>query len=141
MKLNTTAFISLALLAGPALAEDSYYDGSHPLLCTLMSTQICDYAGCSAADRTADLNGVKHIVIDFKRDRVKSPESGLQAPIESVKQMDNRLFVQGVNDSDATEPDARSWTMTIADPNGTLTLTIAGEEVAITSFGACAPVP
>jgi hypothetical protein len=140
MNLKTIALTSLALFAAPAFADDSYFDGSEPLLCTLMTTQLCDYAGCATADRNADLNGVKHVVLDFERDRVKSPESGLEAEIAQVEQVDNRLFVQGINDADSEQPDARSWTMTIADPNGTMTLTVAGEEVAIVAFGACAPV-
>ena len=140
MNLKNIALISLALLAGPAFAEDSYFDGSEPLLCTMMTGAICDITGCSEADRANDLGGAKHLVLDFKRDRIKSPESGLQAEIARTSQVDNRLFVQGVNDSSEDQTDARSWTITIADPNGTMTLTVAGEEMALVSFGACAPI-
>ena len=133
--------IGLTLLAGPALAKNKHYDGSDPLLCTAMTAQICDILGCEAADRETELNGVKHLVVDFKRNRIKSPESGVEAKIDSVRQVDNRLFLQGLSERpDVDEDDARSWTMTIADPTGTMTLTLAGEEMALVVFGACAPV-
>lgn len=140
MNLKNITLISLVFLAAPALAKGSYFDGSEPLLCTMMTGSVCDITGCSSADRANDLGGAKHLVLDFKRDRVKSPESGLEAEISRTSQIDNRLFVQGVNDSSEDQTDARSWTITIADPNGTMTLTVAGEEMALVAFGACAPI-
>jgi hypothetical protein len=141
MNNKAIVLIGLTLLAGPALAKDNHYDGSDPLLCTAMTAQICDVAGCAAADREAELNGVKHLVVDFERNRIKSPGSGVEAKIDSFKQVDNRLFVHGISERvDAEEDDARSWTMAIADPTGMMTLTLAGEEMALVMFGACAPV-
>ena len=135
------AMVGLMLLSGAALAKSKHYDGSDPLLCTAMTAQICDIAGCAPADREAELNGVKHLVLDFKRNRIKSPESGVETRIDSVQQVDNRLFLQGMNERpDSDEDDARSWTMAIADPTGMMTLTLAGEEMAVVIFGACAPV-
>ena len=135
------AMVGLLLISGAALAKGKHYDGSEPLLCTAMTAQICDVSGCAAADRETELNGVKHLVLDFKRNRIKSPESGVETKIDSVQQVDNRLFLQGMNERpDADEDDARIWTMAIADPTGMMTLTLAGEEMAVVIFGACAPV-
>lgn len=135
------AMIALLLISGSVFADDNHYDGSEALLCTVMTGQICELLGCTQADRENDLNGVKHLVIDFKRDRIKSPESGVETQIERVNQVDNRLFVQGMSDApDVDVDDARSWTMAIAHPTGTMTLTMAGEEMALVLFGACAPV-
>ena len=76
----------LTALAAMLLASGAHadFDGSEALLCTLMTANICDYDGCERASR-ADLGGLHHLVVDFKRDRVKSPETDLQAPISGVK--------------------------------------------------------
>jgi len=141
MKIRTTLLFALLAIAPSAFAKDDHYDGSDPLLCTVMTGEICDIHGCERADRQDDLGGVKHLVVDFKRDRIKSPQGGVSAAIGQQSQVDNRLFLQGLSErEDAEEDDARSWTMTIADPTGTMTLTVAGEEMALVMFGACAPI-
>ncbi len=128
-----------ALMLGGSVHAD--FDGSEPLLCTLMTANICDYGGCQATTREAGLNGVHHLVVDFERDRVKSPETDLQANISAVETVDNMLFLGGVNErAGVDEDDARSWTMAIAHPTGTMTLSVSGEGVAMTVFGACTPV-
>jgi len=130
--------LAIALLAPVAQAK---FDGSEPLLCTLMLSQICDYQGCAPPTAEDNVSNLKHLVVDFKRKRVKSPEAELEAPIAGTSVKDNRLFVAGVNErSGANEDDARSWTMAIASPTGTMTLTVAGEETAIVAFGSCTPV-
>lgn len=136
---RSTLMLALGLLiTSPAALSD--FDGSEPLLCTLMIGNICDYDGCDRAGRNADLGGVRHLVVDFERDRVKSPETDLQAPIRGVQRVDNMLFIGGVNDNADAEADARSWTMAIANPTGTMSLAVTGEEVAMTVFGACTPI-
>jgi hypothetical protein len=141
MKFRTTLLVTLLALTPLAFARDAHYDGSDPLLCTVMTGEICDIRGCEHADRQDDLGGIKHLVVDFKRDRIKSPQGGVSATIKQQSQVDNRLFLQGLSErEDADEDDARSWTMTIADPTGTMTLTVAGEEIALVMFGSCAPV-
>ncbi len=141
------AFAAALTLSTHASARDEHYDGSDPLLCTAMTAQICDIYGCERAARD-EISGVKHLVVDFKRDRVASVrgEGSVAAAIKHMERNDNRLFLQGVNepatddDSEADEDNARGWTMAIADPTGMMTLTVAGEEEAIVIFGACAPV-
>jgi|GEM_PF-2685331 len=135
--------LTLATAAGPALAIDNNFDGSEPLLCTLMAAQICDIYGCRQADRYEDLNGVRHLVIDFERDRIKVAQanSRIEAPIGSRKQVDDRLFLSGVNQqAGANADESRGWNIVIANPTGTMTLTVAGDDVAMASFGACTPV-
>lgn len=132
--------LPLALVIAAPTAQ-AKFDGSEPLLCTLMTNQICEYDGCAPATQDDNINKLKHLVVDFERKRVKSPEMELQAPIAGTKKVDNRLFVAGVNErAGANEDDARSWTMAIASPTGTMTLTVAGEETAIVAFGSCTPV-
>jgi len=130
--------LALAIAAPVAHAK---FDGSEPLLCTLMVSQICDYTGCASPTADDNVTNLRHLVVDFKRKRVKSPEMELEAPIAGTSRVDNRLFVAGVNErAGANEDDARSWTMAIASPTGTMTLTVAGEETAIVAFGSCTPV-
>jgi hypothetical protein len=134
----------LAGTAGQALAIENHFNGKETLLCTIMTAQLCDVYGCERADREKDLGGVHHLVIDFKRNRIKAPvqeNTNVSAPIGQTRLVDDRLFLHGVNERagvDANE--ARSWNMLIANPTGLMTLTVAGEEVALTMFGACTPV-
>jgi hypothetical protein len=137
---RTLVFLLMAVASIQATAKDQHYDGSDPLLCTLMTAQSCGITACEPASED-DLGGVKHLVVDFKRKRVASPGTGVDAPITTVKRVDNRLFLQGINEqSGEDQDDARSWTMAIADPTGMMTLSVVGEEVAFVIFGACTPV-
>jgi hypothetical protein len=141
LKILTTVLLLAA--ATQAFARDEHYDGSDPLLCTAMTAQVCDIHGCEQAG-TDNLSGVRHFVVDFKRNRVKAArweEVDLEAKIDKVSHINHQLFLHGVNEEAGSDQDeTRSWTMTIADPTGLMTLTVAGEEVALVMFGACVPV-
>jgi len=132
----------LPLVASPALAEDLHYDGSDPLLCTLMTLQQCDFAGCEHVD--VERVGIpKYVIADFKKKQISSTEySGvnLVTPIGGVKQVDNRLVLQGVDEASEDAEDAKAWTMVVAEPTGMMTFTVAAEESALVAFGACAPI-
>ncbi len=129
--------MALLSIAGLANAE---FDGSEPLLCTIMMTHTCDFQGCERAAR-AGVDGVRHLVVDFDRDRVKSPNTSLQAPISAVTTVDNMLFVSGIVEEGGPEDeDARSWTMAVANPTGVMSLAVAGEDVTQSVLGACTPV-
>lgn len=132
-------FLTMALLSIAGLAN-AEFDGSEPLLCTIMMTHTCDFQGCERAAR-AGVDGVRHLVVDFDRDRVKSPNTSLQAPISAVTTVDNMLFVSGIVEEGGPEDeDARSWTMAVANPTGVMSLAVAGEDVTQSVLGACTPV-
>ena len=132
----------LPLMALPGFAEDLHYDGSDPLLCTLMMFQQCDFDGCERAE-PASLGIPKYVIADFKKKQLSSTEySGvnLVTPIAGVKQVDNRLVLQGIDQESEDAEDANAWTMMIAEPTGMMTFTVALEEGAFVAFGACAPI-
>ena len=132
----------LMVLSLNAFADDSFYDGKDTLLCSVMNTRQCELDGCRLVD-IQDIDVPRHILADFKKKRMTSTRySGVNAEtaIGSVTRMDNRLFLSGVDENAEALEDALSWTMVIADPTGMMTLTIAAEELAFVSFGACVPV-
>ena len=109
---------AVLLFAGTALAEDEHYDGSDPLLCTVMNARQCDINGCELMDDAA-LGARKFRRVHFK---------------------DNRLVLQGIDEASVEAEDAKAWTLLIADPTGMMTMTVAGEEFATVALGACTPV-
>jgi len=132
----------LMSLTVQAFAEDPHYDGSDPLLCTVLTTRQCDINDCERIE-IESLGIPRHILVDFEKKVLTSTQYdqlNVETAIGSIVQIDNRLILQGSDETSAEAEDAQAWAIVIADPTGLMTFTIAGEEVAFVGFGACAPV-
>jgi hypothetical protein len=133
---------AVLFFTGTALAEDEHYDGSDPLLCTVMNARQCDINGCELMD-DADVGARKYMRVDFKDKRLTTTEFTdvtLATAIDSITRKDNRLILQGIDEASVEAEDAKAWTLLIADPTGMMTMTVAGEEFATVALGACTPV-
>ncbi len=142
MNARTVTAVGLMVLSLSAFAEDTFYDGTDTLLCSVMNTRQCETDGCRLVD-IEEIDVPRHILVDFKKKRVTSTRhSGVNAEtsIGSVIRKDNRLFLSGVDENAEAVEDALTWSMVIADPTGMMTLTIGAEELAFVAFGACVPV-
>ena len=129
-------------LSTQAFAEDPHYDGSDPLLCTVLTTRQCDIHDCERIE-IESLGIPRHILVDFKKKLLTSTQYdqlNAETAIGSIVQKDNRLILQGSDESSAEAEDAQAWAIVIADPTGLMTFTLTSEEIAYVGFGACAPV-
>ena len=132
----------LMAMSTQAFAEDPHYDGSDPLLCTVLTTDQCDIDGCEEIE-IEDLGMPRHFHVDFKKKRLSSTQYNQETSetvIDHVEQIDNRLILQGVDETTPEAEDAQAWAIVVADPTGMMTFTLTSEELAIVGFGACAPV-
>jgi hypothetical protein len=131
----------LATAANGALAA-TYYDGKTTLLCTAHRFAQCDAAdGCVPV--TADEIGLRgnQWVVDFKNKTFKpaNPNVTTQSKIGRVQYNDSTLFAQSIEDGNPNVPDGAAWSLSISDPDGTMTLAVASNSVAFVATGACVP--
>lgn len=118
-------------LASNAVAES--FDGSKPLLCATVETIECGpHAECQYG--TADSLGFPqflHIDTGKKAIGADKPDgTRLNATISSISKLDDRLVLQGVENS-------LGWSVSISRATGRIAVAIAGDDVTFMVFGAC----
>ena len=121
-----------ALNAASASAAESF-DGSQPLLCATVDTVECGpQADCKYG--TADRLGFPQFLqIDAANKRISATRpdgTDLNAVITTVTQLDDRLVMQGVENS-------LGWAISISRTTGRMAAAIAGDQIAFSVFGAC----
>jgi len=120
----------------PATALGGVLEGSKPLICAVMHGTQCvaETQKCESGPPW-NLNLPVFIDIDFKKmiaSTTRVDEDVRVSKIEHMKEMPgNRVSLQAAEGE-------YSWSALITD-YGSLTLVIAGEDIAFTVFGACTP--
>ena len=86
---------------------------------------------------------MSHFDIDFRNKAITRAgmESGQSSAIESSDTIDSKLIIQGIEDGAEDDRDGAGWTISIMDPEGTMTLATAGDGFGIMGLGACVPKP
>lgn len=134
--MQTQQFLPYLVLPACALAMNAAaesFDGSQPLLCATVRTIECGpQADCESG--TADSIGFPQFLqIDAGKKRISATRpdgSALNASISSVTLLDDRLVMQGVENS-------LGWAVTINRATGRMAVAIAGDQIAFSVFGAC----
>ncbi len=133
-------FTSLCLLASNSYA--SFYDGKSNLFCSIHQLFECDPPnGCFSVD-PENINGFYKFNIDFGTKLITRAgvKSNLKSEIKSItKDLDRKLILQGVEDGNELYRDGAGWSISIMDPEGTMTLSTASNGFAVVGLGACAP--
>jgi len=139
MTRKTFAGMMMALLPAllPATAFSSnVLDGSKPLLCAVMhGTQCVAETQKCESGAPWNLNLPVFIDIDLKKmtaSTTRSDEDVRQSKIEHMKEL------PGIGLSLQAAEGGYSWSAVITE-YGSLTLVIAGQDIAFTVFGACTP--
>ena len=135
--------VSLSFLAMGASAAD-YFDGKKPLLCSVYQLFECDPPNACQAVSPAEIDGVSHLDIDFKKKVITRAgmESPQQSQIKSVETgVDGKLIMQGVEDGQEGVRDGAGWSISIMNPEGTMVMAVAGDGFAVVGLGACVPKP
>jgi hypothetical protein len=124
----------LGMALYPPLATAAY-DGSVPLLCSVIEVFDCQ-AGSDCQPGTAEsVNLPQFIKVDFAKKTLSTPEEGGSkriTPITYVERVNGDMILQGVEGS-------RAWSMVIANETGKISATVSDHQVGFVVFGACIP--
>ena len=144
MKTLIKAFVFMAL-AGfvTGASADSYFDGSKPLICTVHQLYECDPPNDCRPVTPDEIDAPAHLDIDFKKKLIIQPgvESEKKSTIKSVETVDNKLFIQSIEDGAENVRDGAGWTISIMDPEGTMVMAVAADGFGVIALGACVPKP
>jgi hypothetical protein len=132
-----SASACVSILPSPSVAGD--FDGSKPLVCTVITVNEClEGEGCMAV-APEDVNLPRHLWVDVAKKTIQDKKAGdgRKSPIESVKRVDGKLILQGAEEGRADVRDGFGWTIAIMEDSGQMVMTASGDMVAISAFGAC----
>ena len=111
------------------------FDGSKPLICSVIQTVACPRDDEPSKGTADDLNLPQFFFIDFEKKLVtaKSPEGELrETKIESLRHEDGKLILQGVQNG-------KAWSAVISEQTGKTILVGASDESGFVVFAACTP--
>ena len=139
-----TIVFAATMTAMAAVSSASFFDGKTPLLCTVHQLFECDPPNACQPVTPGQINGVSHLDIDFSKKLITKAgeQSAQESKIDSIEAgVDGKLVIQGIEDGAADIRDGAGWTITIMDPEGTMTMAVAGDGFAVVGLGACVPKP
>ena len=129
--IRTISVLAAAFWFGSARAGD--YDGSKPFLCTLLDLNSCAAgAGCQA-ETPESVDIPRFLFVDAKRGTISGTRPGgklLSTRIERMRTLGNLLVLEGAEA-------VLSWTVTVEQSSGRMSLSAAGDGVGFVLFGAC----
>ena len=122
---------SSCVWASPIFAEQ--IDGSKNAVCAALSAVVCiARKGCSQGPAES-INVPQFFHVDFGAQTIRATRPNgekISSKIRSQAKEKGELILQGVENS-------RGWSMAISEKSGRATLTVAGDSIAYTVFGAC----
>jgi len=138
--MNSITRTMLAATAGLfcATAASAEFDGSEPLLCSLGQIIECDYGAECRAVTNESIDAPDFVRLDIRKKQFSAITAGVATEpdaVDSVEDLDNHLIVQGVQGSRPTDP--LSWSLSINQTTGRMTLTASGDDAGFVAFGAC----
>ena len=126
----------------PFLAIAADYDGSKPLILTLISVEQCDLKeGCQKV-QPEDVGLPRFLRIEFDRKRIVAAPESLGMPpsvIEHMEVVDGKLMLLGAEDGREGKRDGLGWTIAISLDTGKAVLSGSGDGLGLIIFGACLP--
>ncbi len=127
----------VSILPSPSVAAD--FDGSKPLVCTVITVSECLAGEVCKAVSPEDVNLPRHLWVDVAKKTIQDKKAGdgRKSTVESVKRIDGKLILQGAEEGRPDVRDGFGWTIAIMEDSGQMVLTASGEMVAIAAFGAC----
>ena len=140
MKISLLTLFFVCTAGIPAFAGD--FDGSKPLLCSVISVMECvPNEGCRGTT-VEDVNLPQFLKIDLEKKGVTpaKPIEGRQpTKIRHVERVGGKLILQGADEGIEKVRGGLGWTAAISEDTGKLVLTASGDDVAFVVFGACIP--
>ncbi len=125
-----------ALFAASCAANAEGFDGSQPLICASMEAHDCGPGEDCLKGTAESIDAPLFMRLDFEHKLARATRANGEertAKIGSMTQEEGALILQGVQLG-------LGWSMTIAQENGAMTLTAAGDRMAFVIIGACTPL-
>lgn len=126
-------FLVLTDYALAANAAVESFDGSKPLLCATIKIVECGTHERCQSDTPDSLRFPQFLQIDTQQKSIKATRpdgTALNASITNLTQLDDRLVLQGVENS-------LGWSVTISRATGRMAVAIVGDQITFGVFGAC----
>jgi hypothetical protein len=111
------------------------FDGSKPLICSVIRTVACPRDDEVSKGTAEDINLPQFFFIDFEKKIVagKTAEGEVrETKIESIKHEDGQLILQGIQRG-------KAWSAVINEETGKTTLIGANDDGGFVVFAACTP--
>ncbi len=128
--------VMVAMFAASSAANAEGFDGSQPLICASMEAYDCGPGEDCFKGTAESIDAPQFMRLDFGQMLARATLANGEertAEIERLTQEEGKLILQGVQLG-------LGWSMTIAQENGAMTLTAAGDRMAFVIFGACTPL-
>ena len=109
------------------------FDGSKPLACALIELYSCESGSACQIETPASVNIPRFLFVDAKQGEVTGTRPDgelLSTMIERQRTQDDLLVLEGVQND-------LSWTVTISQSTGRMSLGAIGDNVGFTAFGEC----
>ncbi len=133
--LKVLGFVAV-LTAAPTAANAEGFDGSRPLICASIEAYDCGRGEDCLRGTAESIDAPQFMRLDFEHTLARATRANGKertAKIESLTRVEGKLILQGVQRG-------LGWSMTIAQENGAMALTAAGDRTAFVIFGACTPL-
>jgi hypothetical protein len=142
--LVTVSMAALLLLSLPCAAQAGDFDGTKPLLCSVVTVIECTREdGClEVAPESVALPSF--LKVDFEKKTVTQAgdsDGNRNSDINRLEHVGGLVILQGADEGIQDVRDAVGWTAAISEETGKFVLTASGHEVAFIVYGACTPVP
>ena len=124
----------------PIASHAAEFDGSAPLLCSIIDVVECSPGGECLRSDAAGVNLPYFVKVDLSDEVIRVPQGHGDArstPIRDVTHLDGKLILQGTEQSSETENDAVGWTMSIDEDDGRMIFSASRDQVGFVIFGAC----
>jgi hypothetical protein len=126
----------------PIISQAGDFDGSKPLICSVIkSTECTMMKGCHDV-MAEEINLPRFLWVDVGKKVIQSNKSGENARKSEIKRaelIDNKLILQGAEQSREDIQDGFGWTMAIMQNTGYMVLSASGDFTVDVIFGACTP--
>jgi hypothetical protein len=134
--------VLLCAMTAPLLSQAEDYDGSTPLLCTVIEVNECIMGNGCKVVTPEEINLPRFLWVDVSKKTIQSKKSidnARKSKIEMVKEVDHKLIIQGAEQGREDVRDGFGWTIAIMEDTGNMVLTASGDLVGNVAFGVCTP--
>jgi hypothetical protein len=132
--------LAASLVAG-CTPEDPF-SGSRPLLCTPAQIFQCTRAENCVTVAAEDVGAPDYFLLDVAAGLLVTTRASAErreSSIERMKRVGDVLFVQGIEDGRADQPDGVGWSISLNDDDGSMAASVVTDGAAIMFLGACVP--
>ena len=135
-------FVFLFTMVATSAPEAGDFDGSKPLLISIIRVIECTPDGACREVPPASVELPQFLKIDFNNKTIGPAAADDETPVTTIERrevVDGKLILQGAEDGYEKMRDGLGWTMAISESTGQVVLTASGDQVAFVVFGASIP--